>query len=533
MNSNPPVIHVSCFLEGCNTSTGQDPFVRSIPVKRKIVVSLSGPQTDSVVASGSYKLIVNLTQLRTAGMVFNRFSTKAVVRKDARCSLTLIPCEIKFKVKFDDRNIWAKTIKKPRSIRFHAEIPDTVELLSLIILRADSVDRNHIQDCFISEWVEPTVTQRAPAIPKCHNECLTSTSGALYLYCFLKFCPDYCAEKDVKIPFVQYGSMNNICTSRNVSGHLSGQPSVRSIRSVTNSTFTLHLDTLKSYGYHFTTFRTNVTLQKNRVDDACSSTVACRVLLDDVELYNSGIGSSDREIIASVSGGTKLTLEAISTSDSECNIAVNWIDPRLTEPLPTPQFTSCNDTCLAEIDSGHIYLSCFLGVCGGTVTRSSNPPIFKLNYHQGSTLGLGYGIGANRVGPWPEGKGPIQLTDRHGVVTEFSYGIGAYPDSSMTFDLDAFRSYGYKFNSFMSTLGIDSGSGCSSKKLGSVVFYVYADGVMVLQKNLQDLTRSEIILYNVTNTSRLTLVTRKGIHRTCHHAVWAGAALVTWYLPTQ
>ena len=528
MNSNPTVIHVSCFLKGCSTSTVQDPVVKSVPIEKDTAMNLTDLQRDSVVLSGSYKLIVNLTQLRRAGMVFNRFSTKALVRKDARCSLRSILHGIKFKIKFDGRNIWARTFKKQHTIPFDIEIPSTVQFLSLIIRRSASVDRNPIQDCFTSEWVEPTVTQRPPPIPKCYKDCLASESGTLYLYCFLKFCPGYCAERDINIPFVQHGGtrMSKICTNSNFTSCLSDQPSTRSIRSVANSTFTFHLDTLKSYGYRFTAFRTNVTVEKNTA--ACSSTVSFRVLLDDEELHDRGIASLDQEIIAVVTGAGRLTLEATTTSDSECNVAVNWLNPRLIESLPSPRFTSCNKTCLDELDKGQIYLSCYLGVCDGTVTRSSNLPVFKLIYHRDSTLGRGYGIGANRVGPWPEGKGPIQLTDRHGGVIKFPYGIGAYPDSSITFDLDVFRSYGYKFNFFMSTLGIDSGSGCSSKKLASVIFYVYADNVMVIKKSMQDMRRSETILYNVTDTATLTLVTRMGIRGTCQHAVWAGAALTTW-----
>lgn len=549
MNGNPTFIHISCFVRGCHTAT--DPVVTSLPNRRLHATNC----TDSIVVGGSYTFTVNLTLLRTVGLVFNQFSTGAALIKRSECPSRPFLYPLRLKVKFDDFIVWAHTFWQVHTLRPILEVPSNVQTVSLISQRRYyPVNRNPEEDCFVGEWLKPVLTQRAPLLQSCYRHCLPSRSGALHLQCFFPVCPGVCAESGISNTFIHVEGERQVCPQCNITGCLSDQPLTRSIKATTNSSVSFHLDTLRLHGYHFVVFRANLVVDRSDVKNFCSSPVIFHILLDNSEVQQRTVEqenldevrsgtrtrgsetqepSTEREMIVVVSGADRLTLQATTTSKPECNLTVKWSNSRLVGSLPPPTFTLCNKTCADELGRGRLYLSCFLGVCDGTVARTSNLPFFTLAQHHDSSrgLGLGLGIGANRPGSWEQGTGPIQLTDLEGQITTFLFGIGAHPDSSVVFDLDAFRSHGYKFNFFVSDVGIDSGSGCNSNQLASVIFRVYSDGVRVRNRETHNIRTAKTIMYDVSNTGRLTLATRVGFKDACHHAVWAGAELTTVRFP--
>lgn len=547
MNNSPSVIPITCFLNGCRAVS--DPVVTSLPKGRLHATNITDQLEESIAVRGSYKFTFNLALLRTAGLVFNRFSTGATVSRSADCRSRSFPFALTFRVKFNNLAVWAHTFKTVHKLRPILEVASSVQTLSLIIRRRYPVNRNPDEDCFVAEWLEPTLTQRAPLLPPCYRYCLPSRS--LQLHCFFPVCPGVCAETGTNNTFIHVEGRSQVCPRCNVTGCPTDQHVARSIDAVTNSTVTFHLHNLRLHGYDFTVFRTNLVVD-HRDTKLCSSPVGFRVLLDDKEVqYHTvekagqnqlgpetgksrsatQVPSTEREMIVVVSGADRLTLQVTTTLKPGCNLTVKWYNPRLLKSLPSPKFTSCNKTCADELDKGRLYLSCFLGVCDGMIARSSNFPFLKIDYYHGSTFGQGIGIGSNRPGSWIHGRGPIQLTYHNGHINVFPFGIGAYPDSSITFRLDAFRSHGYKFNFFVSTLGINSGSGCSSNQLASVIFRVYADDVRVIHMPIHNLRKTRTILYDVSNTAKLSLVTKMGIPNACYHAVWAGAELTTVRFP--
>lgn len=545
MNGNPTVVRMTCFLNSC--CTAMDAVATSIPNgQSRVHAAASSNQTqDFIAVSGSHKFSFNLTLLRSAGLVFNQFSATASSRRLAECPRRSWPEAISLKVKFDDLIVWGRTFKAVGAFHLILDVPSSVQSLSLTVQqRSHSVKRNPVKDCFAGEWINPFLSHRTPLLPSCYGQCLSSRSHALHLHCLFPVCPGVCAGSDTKNPLIDVEGKGQVCPQCNVTGCPSDKPLARSIQAVTNSTVTFHVDALRRRGYHLSVFRTDVVIEQKDSRLFCFLPVTFRVLLDDKEVQHrtlhvgqprekptAKVLSKESDMVVVVSGSDRLTLQTMTTLESACNVTLKWDNPRLVEPLPSPTFVSCSNTCYDELDSGQLYLSCFLGVCDGMVTRSSFLPFFSLNYHHDSTWGPGLGIGANRPGGWQQGKGPIQLTDRHGYVVKFPFGIGAYPDTSITFHLDAFRRHGYKFKHFISTLGINSGSGCSTQQLASVVFRVYADNVMVSNTPIHDIRTAQTILYDVRNTGQLTLVTIAGFKDACHHAVWAGARLTNVRFP--
>ena len=554
-NRRPRVINIACVAGGCGTETFA--AVTSIHSGHPAMPFVDLAQ-NAIVVSGSYTLTVNLTVLRRSGRVFNRFSAAATVRRLAGCLSGLPLNGIKFKIRFDDALAWSHTFKKMSStLRADIEVPSTVMSLSLIIHRRDSVStsRTPIRSCFVSEWLQPMLAHRSPLLPSCYRKCLSSRSGTLYLHCFLPVCPGNCTEIDTKSRFIDVEGKNKVCSECNVTDCPSDQPVTRSICSVSNSSVIVHLDAIRRHGYYFDVFRTTVAIEDDLA--LCSSPVIFTVYLDNLQARSRTIKQTgedlfrfrrrranatertpimQREFVVVVSGADKLILQAKTTSETACNVTVKWQNPRLVKALPPPIFTSCNNACADALNQGRVYLGCFLGVCSGTVTSRSNPPFFTLNYHYDNIYGTGLGIGVNRARVWEQSKSLIQLTDGHEKI-RFPFGIGAYPSSSITFDLDAFRAHGYRFNFLVSTMGIDSASGCKSHQVGSVIFRVYFDSAMVFSKEVHNRTTAPTIWYDVGNTARLTLITVKGTSAysgdlmVCYNAVWARLELLRVTVP--
>ena len=543
------IIDTACLLQECGTRSGLFLVFKSKkPVRVKIAVDQI---RRSIGVGGSYTLTVNLSLLRKSGLIFNQFSVVATTTTHASCFARSLADGVRFKIKFDDRLEWSRMFSVSGLKRSTFHVPSTVRSISLIVKRLKA-GGNPIRDCFVGEWLEPTLSQRMPLVSSCYGHCLSSStvSGSLHLRCLLPFCFGDCDNNTT------YKRVDGVRDWNGVCGHCNSNscPSIwasGSILSTTNETVTLHIDVLRNYGYDVSVFRTGLALERSDAN-VCPSTVDFLVLLDgnvvrrktarfdghDLDTTLNGTTARngsvtevllERDLVVVVSDVDKLKLaiETTKLRDTKCRMKVKWHNPRLSRSLASPKFVSCNETCLNELSDGRLYLGCFMGVCDRTVARNSYQPFFTLNYHHDGSFGDGFGIGANTVGSWMDESSDIRLTDRNGKVQSFRYAIGAYPHSSITFHLNAFRSRGYKFNFFLSTLGINSHSGCNSTDRASVIFRVYADRALAISKAIHDMRTSETILYDVRDVDRLTLVTRVAFPNTCRHAVWAGAELVT------
>lgn len=541
---NPRIVNIACLAGGCGTENFA--AVYSIPIGHHASTSVNLSR-NAIVVGHSHTLIVNLTILRNSGRVFDRFFTLATVRRDAGCLLMPLLTGIKFEIRLDGALAWSRTFKKETTLRVDLHVPSTAMSLSLVVHRTNSVRKNSIRDCFSSEWLKPLLRYRSP-LPQCYRECLSSRSGPLYLQCFLPVCPGRCTETDTKSHFIDFGG-DKVCSECNITNCSLNQPVMRSIVSVSNSSVAVNIGAIKRRGYQFDVFSATVALE---IDDPslCSSPVAAifTVYVDSVQALSRTVGqigtthpfriertrvntTMERDILVAASGAKTLVLQAAIISEMTCNATVKWQNPRLVKFPLHPILSSCDSSCADALNQGRIYLSCFLGACSGAVTRSSNPPFFTLNYHSDSVRGPGYGIGVNRAVVWEKGRNSIELNNGHENIP-FLFGIGAYPSSSISFDLDAFRAHGYRFNFLTVTMGIDSASGCKSHHVSSVVFRIYLDNEMVCNQEIGNTSIAPAMGYSLGSTSRLTMVTAKGISlydddvMVCYNAVWTQLELM-------
>ena len=534
IHSNPVDIPLVCFTSRCSI------------VGKEVITAFSSrlvsvvETRNHISVDGSSSLSFNLSLLRQAGFQFNRFSTRASVEASAHtnCFTKSLLHDVEFKVRFDNVTAWTQSFKAAKKRRLMLEVPSTVGSLSLEIERScpGATCSSYAYQCFVAKWLQPSLKKRSSLVSSCYKTCLSVAPRELYLQCLFPVCPGHCTDSNTESSFV-LTQKSNVCPLSDTIDVSLHRPASRLIYSDTDNAVTFRLDPLRRRGYSFDVFRTAVAVVSST--DVCSSSVAFSVLLDGKEFlkrfvrpcgrnqssFETGTKtkiSIDGDMLVVMTGASKLTLVAESVGSA----SVVWINPKLSKSLPPPVFTPCNSTCVDSLDDARIYLSCFMGACDGSVIRISYAPFFTLNYHYHKRFGSRPGIGVNRAGDWTKGHRLIQLKDRHGHVTTFSFGIGAHPDSSITFDMDALRSRGYRFHFFYATLGINYGSGCSRRQTASVLFRVYSDNVVVFDRLIDDLTTSETILCDVRNTRYLTLITRVGFAGSCQHAVWAGAELI-------
>ena len=520
-------IHISCLVTGCNLTKGAVVRTVELPTKTEMNVSL---RDNTIAFGGSFNMTVNLPVLRRAGLIFNQFVASILLKKLQGCTSTSARVG-KLKVKLDRDLHWARTFKRRgdiQSVRTTIRISPGAQTLTLIGVQTSK--------CYVTEWFQPLLTQDDMLFKSCNKDCAElAASGVYYLDCLMDVCPGHCVTNVTSLLFHLHDS-SKICSGSPKAGN-SGD-GTKSIRSPANSVVTFHLDAIRLRGYQFSVFRTNFLVEQD--GEQCSGPVSLRVLLDTKESQLRTVNSvassvrtnrseeGNREIVVVVSRADTLSLQATMPKYSSCNLSVKWLNARLVQSLPPHQLRNCSGKCADVPAWGDIYLSCFVGVCDGMTARTNNLPFFRLNYHHDSVRGPGLGIGVNRAGSWAEGKGPIQLTDRHGTDRKFLFGIGAYPGSSITFYLDAFRAHGYNCNFFVTTVGIDSNSGCKLGQLGSVIFRLYVDNAIVptISTEIHDMSTAGTILYDVSNAGRLTLVTRTGFDDACYNAVWASARLM-------
>lgn len=162
---------------------------------------------------------------------------------------------------------------------------------------------------------------------------------------------------------------------------------------------------------------------------------------------------------------------------------------------------------------GDIVLSQYMGAPSGSATSSSNAPYTVVN----TPAGFG-GFGIDTAGSFSSGA-QIDFVDSG----PYQYGIGAHPQSSISFMLDAFRDIEAGIGTFAAVIGIDTASG----GFGGARFEVFVDGVEVFAHDVSDDNAggTAVSIDFADDAQTLTLNTFY-ITVGSNHAAWADARLV-------
>lgn len=169
---------------------------------------------------------------------------------------------------------------------------------------------------------------------------------------------------------------------------------------------------------------------------------------------------------------------------------------------------------VAAAGSAHagIVLSQYMGAPSGSATSSSYAPYTIVN----NPAEYG-GFGIDTAGAFAVGA-QIEFTN-HGP---FQYGIGAHPNSSLSFVLDAFRGI-ENFDTFKAIIGIDT----ASHGGGGATFEVFIDGNLVYTQGIASVTEggTSIAIAIPDDAAMLTLNTTY-LNPGSNHAAWADARFV-------
>lgn len=161
-----------------------------------------------------------------------------------------------------------------------------------------------------------------------------------------------------------------------------------------------------------------------------------------------------------------------------------------------------------------IYLSCFMDTCSDSTperkyTRENNPPFMTVNSGDVQYLTQ------DGASPWHSNNNyKVSFRD----TGRLDHGIGEYPNSNVTFELNNFREAGYYFNTFRARVGIDNNHGCAASTAGTTAL-VYLDGKLVSTISLRDYVQSYEIKVKTGSAMRLDLVSRF-IGNSCNFLVW-------------
>lgn len=544
-------LYLSCFLRGCGNhsslihpgkNTSFDQLVAdSTAVESKLGQPIDFHDTDvfhrGIGVKGKTSFTVDLTKLRSLGFRFDYFSARVGFDSSAsdRCTTKRVSVEISTSKVNGTRMRRLKNIRSKEIIYKVGNAPH---------LRLDMVPgTSHENNCFYGAWADAKLTDGLPLFPSCLSHCyIPALQQNLPLSCFMGTCPGQTVNKKVKdsMKIEKINDHAQLCVDFPCHTHLQQQNNITS-RGITMSpgvTIVFNLKEIRQLGYKADILKTRLYLLTN---PSCTNTslpskqidFTAKAILDRDKIIHQtshSIMSKDRtekEVILDVSQGSRI---ALSMKDGQQCATALWKNPILTE-AKTLSFPSCNGRCQEATKNGNVYLSCFIGTCSGNVAYADKDPFFKLNHQT-------WGIGVNRPGGWADGSKDITFNGSENITflyertaysvyagkVTFSFGIGAYSPSSMTFDLNAIREYGFHFNYFSVIIGIDVTSGCETTT-GSM-FQIYVDDNIPIAYNVPTMDSVQRILVSVQSATKLRLATLNMHGKDCSNAAWAMAKLI-------
>ena len=544
-------LYLSCFLRGCGSHS---PFINpgqntnsnqliadSSAVESKLGHPIAFHDTDifqrGIGVKEKASLTVNLTELRRLGFRFDYFSARVGFDSSAPRSCTTK----KFSVKISTNYINATRTRRLGKMR-SKEVIYKVGNASYLHLDMVPVPVPYSEStkagCFYGAWADAKLTNGMPMFPSCLGHCyIPALQQSLPLSCLMGSCPGQSVQKKFK-DCMRIGKTSDraqLCVDFPCYTDLQQQNNITS-RGITMSpgiTILFNLTEIRQLGYKADILKTSSSLQSS---PSCSNaslqskqthfTIQATLDRDNIIYQTShsiiSTGKEENEIVLDVSQGSRV---ALTMKDGQQCTTVLWKDASL-EGAKTLDFPSCNRKCQEAVENGHVYLSCFIGICSGNVAYENKEPFFKLNHQT-------WGIGVNRPGGWADGSKNITFLyeptaySNHGTgrKVSFEFGIGAYSPSSMTFNLNALREHGFHFNIFSAIIGIDVMSGCTNTT-GSM-FQIYLDDNSIpIVRNVPTMDSVRKILVPVTNVKKLRLATLNMFGRDCSNAAWAMAELI-------
>lgn len=398
--------------------------------------------------------------------------------------------------------------------------------------------------CLYSAWADAKLTVNMPWFLSCLDHCYTSARKKQpLLSCFMGSCPGQVIHKKLKnvMRLEKTSDDAQICVDFPCHTHLQENYTItaRGITMTQGTTISFNLTEMRRLGYKADILKTNLSLTHSQ---SCSNVslrpgtvinTTFQVTLDRKNIYqrefhettSSHPDEHEAQVVLDVSRGSQIAFVVNGSADQQC-IAALWKSACLEEAKPF-DFQACNKRCQQAVDDGHIYLSCFLGVCSGGVAYDSNQPFFTLHHQH-------WGIGADRPGGWADGRDLIRfqyaptVQSNHGTERPviFDFGIGAFSPSSMDFNLNAFREHGFHFNAFFAIIGIDVKSGC--KNTTGSMFQIHLDDshTPVFATYVPKVDSVREILVPVQNANKLRLGTLTMFGKECSNAAWAKAQLI-------
>ena len=551
-------LYLSCFLSGCGiksqssrssdilTTSPRTDINQLVPDYSAVARKAGQPRAIAFHDTGTFQrgigvkgeavLTINLKNLRKQGFRFDYFSARVGMDSAApgNCSVQ----RLMVKISTDRYEPLITRVGKLKSKEILYRVKQASHL-ELSIVPSNSSKANN---CHYSAWGEAKLTDGIPLFPSCLGHCtIRAHSQKLPLSCVMGSCPGQEVHKKVKdiMRLEKDRSDTQICVDYPCHTESDEKKIItaRGITMTTGGTVSFNLTEIRQLGYKADILKTNLSViarcsQMNAsVRPKRGINIIFEATLDRTNIYKrtfheltSG-DQSEVEVVLDVSQGSRIALTVNGTSNDVCAVAI-WKNAHLEGSKPY-QFEKCHKKCQEAAEHGHIYLSCFIGVCSAQVTYKSNEPFFTLHHQR-------WGIGADRPGGWKDGRNNIRFKhaplfeSSHGSVQilDCNFGIGAYSPSSMTFNLNAFREHGFHFNAFSVIIGIDVNSGCRNTT-GSI-FQIYLDNSHspVFDKYVATMDSVHELLVPVKNASKLRLTTLNMFGHLCSNAAWGLAQLV-------
>eukprot|EP00118_Oscarella_pearsei_P010219 m.61950 g.61950 ORF g.61950 m.61950 type:complete len:713 (+) comp35033_c0_seq1:67-2205(+) len=515
---------VSPIQQGDNYKMGEDqPFAANEQIHFADTVV---PFEYGIRFDGPLRLRVDLAKLRSLGFQFDYFSVRVGMLSSPACAKAT--GRVKFRI-FADESESLLEETALRNLNRSRELQVNVSgaaVLKLVALPSASLIKSN---CSVGAWADAKLTKGRPLFPACLKQCIPfSKNRHARLSCFMGTCPGQGISRRLPNIMTFYKSRDRqLCL-----GWPCGSAPLDAIAMQYGSHLQFNLTAMRKLGYPADVFVAKVAVQVRkscanrsfrhgwkavfpfRVQTGAGNTAQVHTwygITDDND-------DATTEIALDVSNKETIVLrtDAKSKQDQRCAYGL-WKVATLV-PYEQLHFPACNaESCQKQIARGKAYLSCFLGVCSGKVATKSHAPFFEMHYAT-------RGIGADCPGAWRGGHNSIQF--RRG--TPLKFGIGAAADSSITFDLNALRRHGLRFNTFIVQIGIDRKirGECRLFTSGSK-FRVAVDNRVELDGRIKHRGMVQSHAIDVSGAHRLQLSTFTLFGDRCAHAAWGEAYLAT------